>query len=137
MYRYVVPWISEEQSGWREDVYYIVASLFAFHPVDWETEFPVSLPNLGASFARLAEGGSQDSIEHRFVTLLSTHQEDLHVQMRHAVSLLRSKDIPIAWGKLLEDLKKWPYENRWVQRSWAKEFWGRMPQNVGDVASRP
>ena len=121
MHRYVVPWSNGESSRWREDVYYIVAALFAYHPVHWSRDTEAR-SNLGASFARL-RGAEEDGVERRFTALLSVHMEDLHVHLRHAVSLLKSNDIPIDWVRLLDDLQYWGHEDRLIQRSWARAFW--------------
>ena len=121
MHRYVVRWSNGEPSRWREDVYYIVAALFALHPVHWSGE-DAKPRNLGASFARL-ERGSGDAVERRFTALLNVHVEDVHVHLRHAVSLLKSKGISIDWVRLLDDLKYWGHEDRFVQRNWARAFW--------------
>lgn len=128
MHKYVVPWLGDEK-GWREDVFYLVASMFAFHPTNWPEDTEDKDPNLGASFARLSrsDGGSVEAVERRFTVLLSTHQEDLHVQLRHAVSLLKSKDVPVDWVRLLSDLRWWGNDDRSVQRRWAKAFWGQTP----------
>ena len=124
MHRYVVPWSNGESSRWRENVYYIVAALFAYHPVHWSRDKDTR-SNLGDSFARLrrADGVSEEGVERRFTALLSVHREDLHVHLRHAVSLLKSKDIAINWVRLLDDLKYWGHEDRWIQRNWARAFW--------------
>lgn len=124
MHRYLARWSNGEPSRWREDVFYIVAALFAFHPVHWNRE-KEARSNLGDSFARLrhAEDVSEEGVERRFTALLSVHREDLHVHLRHAVSLLKSKAIPIDWGRLLDDLKRWGNEDRLIQRNWARAFW--------------
>ena len=56
--------------------------------------------NLGASFARLAQATESESIEKRFVALLNCRRDDLHAHLRHAVGLLKSKDIPVDWAQL-------------------------------------
>ena len=124
MHRYVAPWSNGESSRWMEDVFYIVAALFAFHPIHWSRD-NVARSNLGDSFARLrhAEGVSEEGVERRFTGLLSVHVEDLHVHLRHAVSLLKAKAIPIDWVRLLDDLKYWGHEDRLTQRNWARAFW--------------
>ena len=132
MHRYVAPWAGGERSRWREDVYYIVAALFAFHPCDWPRDDSDRYTNLGSSFASIAGGDSHDAVERRFTALLSVRAEDLHVHLRHAVSLLKAKDAPINWARLLRDLMSWNDEDRWVQRNWAKAFWGGAPQDAAD-----
>ena len=99
MHKYVARWSNGESSRWREDVFYIVAALFAYHPIHWSKD-KEARSNLGDSFARLghAEGVSEEGVERRFTGLLSVQMEDLHVHLRHAVSLLKSKAIPIELG---------------------------------------
>jgi CRISPR system Cascade subunit CasB len=129
MHRYVVAWADGERSRWSEDVYYVVAALFAYHPARW-TEIRGS-SNLGASFARLAQakGMSLESVDRRFTVLLGAYREDLPQLLRHAVSLLKSRDVPVDWARLLDDLKWWDDDDRRVQRRWAKAFWGRQSED--------
>ena len=128
MHRYVAPWTGSERSRWAEDTYYLVAALFAHHPAPWNEGSGPS--NLGASFARLRNSGhsSPEALDRRFTSLLGVDAEDLHLHLRHAVSLLKSNDVPVDWGRLLTDLRWWGHEDRWVQRRWAQEFWGAIPQ---------
>jgi CRISPR system Cascade subunit CasB len=110
---------------WEEPAYYLVAGLFALHPASWRREAGDKRPtNFGASFAWLRSNTDSDSIERRFVALLDCHENDLAEHLRHAVSLLRSKEIPVNWAQLLKDLRNWNHEDRFAQRSWARSFWG-------------
>ena len=132
MYRFVEPWLQGEQSGWTQDSYYLIAALFASHPtsLDDDARRPT---NLGASFARMAPTDEQrQSIEHRFTVLLNSSQEDLHVHLRQAISLLKAKGTPVDWALLLRDIRWWDHEDRWVQRSWARAFWGSFSPGTTD-----
>lgn len=128
--RYLGRWFSN--GDWRrENAFYLVASLFATHQISWESDVQSrTSTNLGASFDHLAtkvEGerqGGREGVERRFVPLLNAHVDDLPVHLRHAVSLLRSKEIPIDWARLVLDVENWDRESRLVQRSWARAFWG-------------
>lgn len=124
-HRYVLRFDPEP---WDEWAYYLVAGLFALHPVSWSSqEDNKRLTNLGASFAWMKgkpEASSDSSIERRFVALLDCHGDDLAEHLRHAISLLRAKDIPVDWLQLLRDLRNWNHEDRFVQRNWARAFWG-------------
>ena len=133
MHPYVATWAGGERSRWREDVHYLVASLFAYQPVNWRQERPGGYTNLGASFARLAVGPAQESVERRFTNLLTARQEDLHIHMPHAISLLKSKEQPVDWARLLDDLKSWDHDERWVQRNWARAFWNGDPWEEADL----
>ncbi len=122
-HRYVLRFNPEP---WNEWAYYLVAGLFALHPESWpQKESKSRLTNLGASFAWMKTKADNDSsIERRFVALLDSHADDLSEHLRHAISLLKSKEIPVDWLQLLRDLRSWNHEDRFVQRNWARAFWG-------------
>jgi CRISPR system Cascade subunit CasB len=119
MYRYVEPWLTEANRH-REKDYYLVASLFAYHPAEG------GQGNMGDHFAQACDPNSDNSaIERRFVALLAAHPEDLHFYLRQAVSFLKSKkEVPVNWERLLADLYGWGHPDRYVQHSWARAFWG-------------
>ena len=127
MYRYVVPWLSDDAPRWREDAYYLVAALFAYHPAEGGTG------NMGRHFARTRDPkGDNTAIEHRFTALLAAHLDDLDFHLRQAISFLKSKDVPINWHQLLFDVMAWghPDYHEDVQRNWARSFWGRPSQET-------
>ena len=113
MYSLVIPWVPEHR--YAEDAAFLVAALFALHPQ------PGGQGTLGAAFAHIAEPSG--SVEQRFVALLNCHHDDLPAHLRQAISLLRSKDIPVDWKRLLQDVLGWDHDSRYVQRDWAREFW--------------
>ncbi len=120
MYPYVEPWLPDTNRAWLEKDYYLVASLFAYHPE------PKGSGNMGAHFARTREPtGDNTAVERRFVALLAAHPDDLRrFYLRQAVSFLKSKEIPINWRQLLADLRRWDHPHRYVQHRWARAFWG-------------
>ena len=123
MYRYVVPWLPDDAPPWREDAYYMVAALFAYHPASG------GAGNMGSHFARTRDPqGDATAIERRFTALLAAHPDDLGFNLRQAVSLLKSKDAPINWHRLLIDVMAWGHPSRYVQKDWARAFWGRPTQ---------
>lgn len=113
MFSLVIPWVPENRHA--EDSAFLVAALFALHPQRGGEK------TLGAAFAKIS--GESDSIEQRFNALLNCHRDDLPYHLRQAVSLLRSKDIPVNWMRLLRDVLGWEHDDRHVQRAWAREFW--------------
>jgi CRISPR system Cascade subunit CasB len=118
MYRYIMPWLGEQNTAAQEDNYFLVASLFAYHPQAGGTG------NLGASFARTRDPQGDDSAtERRFTTLLAAHRDDLPTYLRQAISFLRAKEVPVDYHQLLRDLGAW--DRGYVQRNWAQAFWGR------------
>jgi CRISPR system Cascade subunit CasB len=123
MYRYVVPWLSDDTPPRREAAFYTIAGLFAYHPAAG------GQGNMGDHFAQ-ARGrlGDDTAIERRFTVLLAAHPEDLDFHLRQAVSFLKSKDVPINWQQLLADVLAWAHPDGYVQRRWARAFWGRRAQ---------
>lgn len=135
--RYVLPHMPRGATQWDEDAYFLTGTLFALHQINWlaDEDSLKDMSNLGASFARLNSKVEGDSVEKRFVALLNCHRDDLPTHLRHAVSLLKSKDVPIDWALLLRDVRKWNREDRGVQRRWARAFWSNsgeeeMPTDV-------
>jgi CRISPR system Cascade subunit CasB len=127
MYRYVVPWLSEDTPPWREAAFYTIAALFAYHPQ------PGGSGNMGRHFARARTlVGEETAIERRFTVLLSAHPDDLQFGLRQAVSFLKSKDVPVNWRQLLVDILNWGRPDGFVQRRWARGFWGRARQQPQD-----
>lgn len=125
MYPYVAPYVPAEATPWEEQMCYLVAALFAYHTEIDDREYR----NIGHAFAELAARentrpeNASPSLTLRFNALLNSHPKDLHVHLRSAISLLRSKDIPVNWLQLLNDLCAWTHPEKRTQRRWAKAFW--------------
>jgi CRISPR system Cascade subunit CasB len=137
LYPYVVPYVQGLRYTSDENPYYIIASLVGLYPTpSWECSNGKQLTNLGASLALLKDD-SGDSLEKRFVALLNAHADDVPEHLRHAISLLKSKDKPINWLRLLRDIKQWDRENRMVQRLWAKGFWREAVEDDNESAIQP
>ena len=121
MYRYVARFVPEAERGRdREKIYYLVAALFAFHPL------PTTGGNFGNHMALAASRASDPaSTERRFTVLLNANILDLADYLRQAVSFLKSREIPIPinWEALFEDLKHWDSPGKPIQRHWANAFW--------------
>ncbi len=101
--------------------------------------------NMGASLRALvdreaAEDGNRDDaekrVEKRLVALLNCHQDDLPGHLRHIIGLLKSKEIPVNWLRLLSDIQYWQRESRDVQRRWARQFWSNF-QSEKETATVP
>lgn len=129
MYPYVVPWLGKERSKWDEDIHYIVASLFALH------SDPGGKGNMGYVFKRIRANSDSESIEGRFKALLNSHGDELAHHLRHAVSLAKSKGVPIDWHQLYRDVHPWNSEDKWIQKRWAESFWAGREQNESEEES--
>lgn len=107
----------------------LVASLFALHSL------PGRRRSMGEAFRKLQTANPDaDGPERRFVALLDSHSDDLPDRLRHAISLLKSNEIPVDWQRLLRDLRSWTHPDRWVQRRWAREFWSSGKTKKSDKA---
>lgn len=127
MHPYVLPWLAGVRDGWQENAFYAVASLFALWHQGKVGAFSNPPRNLGASLGRIRD--ASDSIEKRFVALLNSHEDDVVQHLRHAVGLLRTKDVAVDWSQLLSDLRNWGNESRVAQRNWARGFWKTEPSD--------
>ncbi len=118
MYPYVVPYLPDFPQ--EQERYFLIASLFALHP----EKSPRGV-SIGKVFRRIwEESNRSDSIEKRFTTLLSADTEDIGGYLRHAISLAKSREVPVDYHRLLSDLNYWSHPDRFVQLAWAKDFWG-------------
>jgi CRISPR system Cascade subunit CasB len=127
-YPYVIPRVAANLAPYErdrdEEIYLLVAGLFAFHPVSWPQDDPQrSYRNFGASMARLASKTESAGVERRTSALLASSFSELPEHLRHAVSLLKSKQVPVDWLRLIRDLRWWNGEDGRVRREWARAFW--------------
>jgi CRISPR system Cascade subunit CasB len=141
MDRHVVPWLHGDQPGPHDAAFYLVASLFAaWHQGrDAVEEFSGSL---GKSLRAVAHADPERraGVERRVMALLASHSEELPTHLRHAVSLLRSREVPVPvdWSRLLRDLERWDHSDRVVQRRWARDFWhAERPESPADGQTSP
>lgn len=123
MYPYVVPRLPAGMSAQEEEAYYLVAALFASHPMS------TSHGNLGDHLRAVcvADENRRAGVERRLVTLLAVHPDDLSDHLRQAISLLRSHEVPVNWDQLLRDIRYWDHPDAFVQRAWARAFWLGQP----------
>ena len=131
MYPYVARWAWNEPTVWRENTYYLVASLFALHPSNWSPRDGEIFSNFGASLARTAVGDAFASAEKRFHVLLRAGRDDLHVRLRHAVRQMKTEEVPVDWERLLGDLARWEERGDRVRREWARAFYASTHGNDG------
>ncbi len=107
-----------------------VAGLFATHPQQGSA-------SLGSALRRLADKKGSCSIEGRFLAMLDARSEDLGQHLRQLVSLLASEGYAIDWRDLLRALKNWDFEDNWVRRQWAKDFWGGRGEQDQETKEEP
>lgn len=115
MFPYVVPFIHDR---YEEANIYLIASLFAMHPAS------ATSGNMGSHLLSYVNAvGDDTATARRFTQLMRQHRDALDAPLRQHISMLKAKDIPINWHRLMRDLKGWDHESHYVQREWAKAFW--------------
>ncbi len=121
MYPYVMPYLPADVQDWEIDAAFLIAALFAYHPD------PGGVGNMGDHFRQARDPqGDDTALERRFSVLLAAHPDDLPFHLRQAVSFLKSRQraVPVNWPQLLRDVLAWGHPDRYVQRQWARAFWG-------------
>ncbi len=126
MFPYVARWVPADASRALEGAHYLLAALFAAHPDAGGTG------NMGDHFRRVVreDQAGAAAVERRFTALLAAHPDDLDFYLRQAVSFLRSKGVPVNWHQLCADVRRWGNTGRWVQRQWARSFWGHAEEAI-------
>lgn len=115
MFPFVVPFIYD---AYDEADIYLIASLFALHPVSAKTG------NLGDHLRAFAnKAGDDTATTRRFVQLLRQRRDALPTLLRQHISLLKSKEIAVNWHQLFKDLRAWDHNARYVQKHWASAYW--------------
>lgn len=121
MHRYVAGWANSSYES-TNDMYYLVASLFAYYP-----EHTDENENGGDIYRKVQDTFRSDNIEKRFIILLDSDEQTFAKHLQRMVGLAKSKNIKINWKTLLYDLCYWTHEDGFVQKNWARAFWA--PKN--------
>lgn len=141
MHRYIAPF-TIYASGWEKQTCYLVAALFArYHSGSQTAQYSdVGYLNMGSYFAAVVrqDEGAREAIERRFNALLTAHPQDLHYQLRQAITFLHSKpeaNIAINWRKMYYDILAWgdDQERPQVQERWATQFWRHKANKKEDT----
>lgn len=122
MYKYVYSGLGQDLSKYNEKVYFLVASLFALWYRGRQGLSQNFDGNLGKTYKHIFKATSADSTIKHFESLINSHIDDLPNHLRHAVSLASSKNIRIDWSQLLNDLKRWSFDDKPAQKEWMKSF---------------
>ncbi|MEQ6889073.1 type I-E CRISPR-associated protein Cse2/CasB [Halomonas sp. CS7] len=108
---------------------YVVAGLFALHPVSADR-------SLSSSLGELMQRRESASIEKRFIALLGADPETLPVYLRQVITLLAADDLGLDYARLLNDLSF--YLNTWldpehrdrIRQRWARDFYRALTQDA-------
>jgi CRISPR system Cascade subunit CasB len=115
---YVESFLKGEQTGWRREMHYLVAALWAAHWREGRTGAASSLAR--ACAAHQLKSGSA-STERRFISLLDADPEQLPHRLRQMVALLGEQSID--FDALLSDLLGWNRDDKRIQNAWARDFY--------------
>lgn len=118
-FRYVEPWVVDTEE-WARATFYLVAGLFALHPVSGDVRLPEAL-------ADVYRRNEKRSLEARFLALLDSDLDQLPDRLRRIMPLLPD-GVGIDWVELTSDLLYWFKPERTVQRAWARQFYRRTSQ---------
>ena len=132
MFPYIVPFLPSPASYQLENAFYLTGSLFALHPVN------TAQGNMGNHLAACVTGeNDREAIERRFVALLNSHIDDVGGPLRQTISYLKSREQPVNYSQLLDDLIHWSHPVCYVQRNWAAGFWARRVEANPEKNSIP
>ena len=126
--KHVAPYLG---SVTRADEYrfFEVASLFALHRKHQDGV------SLGDALRRSKDKRGSDSIEGRFVALISTSPDHLYDRLRQAVTLLKADEIPLDWHRLLNDVLHWDRADKRFQHALARDFYRAPNDNAATEAA--
>jgi CRISPR system Cascade subunit CasB len=117
-YPYVEPFIKDEESAWRREIFYLVAGLWAAH---WREGRQQQAMALGKACAEYQKASKSTSAERRFITLLDSDRDQLAHRLRQMIALLREQAID--FGDLLKRLLHWNDDQKRSQNDWARDFY--------------
>lgn len=103
------------------ELLFLIAGLIA--------EYPCPLPDKPISFGTSLYKIAQDpeikstGIERRLESLLELERSSLTQPLHSLVLQARKPKITIDYGTLMYELSCWDSPDKWIQLSWAKDFW--------------
>lgn len=110
-----------------EELFFLVATLFPFAPSHARsTEPSEGRQDFGRTLRWLAERPkvNAEGVDRRVTVLLDADRDELPFRLRQAVRMLAQHEPSIDWRLLLRHLHAWESPNRWVQKQWARSYFG-------------
>jgi len=104
----------------QEEIFFLLATLYTLGDGG-------SSGNFGASLRNARDPRNYKGLDRRVEILLDSDITQLPFRLRQAVRFLKSKQVTINWQQLLEDLLRWNYSSRIVQKQWARAYFGTSP----------
>ncbi|HCL57919.1 MAG TPA: type I-E CRISPR-associated protein Cse2/CasB [Spirochaetia bacterium] len=105
----------------------VLAGLYATHPP--KSDKPVE-GNMGTVCYKMLSDDERkdysknpDPVSKRFQHLLAAKEEEIFDRLIRLVNYAKSKEIPVNYPQIEQDLKDWEYQSERVKTRWAKSFW--------------
>ncbi|MFW9879086.1 MAG: type I-E CRISPR-associated protein Cse2/CasB [Candidatus Thorarchaeota archaeon] len=115
-----------------EEIYFIVATLYG-HNDEYHFE-----GNFGETLHDVKNRFDLEGMDRRMMGLLDSNFEiskqkiikggELAYKLRQLVKLANSKNIGINWLHFLKDLKNWNHPEKFVQKKWARYYFGKKKE---------
>jgi CRISPR system Cascade subunit CasB len=105
--------VQEKQEG----TYFLAATLFPLADGGGGGD-------LGASLRSAKNDKNAKGLDRRVQALLDADETQLPYRLRRAIFFLRSNRVRVHWARLLQDLLQWDASTRFVQRQWARSYFG-------------
>ena len=117
--------LGHDTSEKRKTIYYLVAGLWAFHPIlgDRSKQQTITLAEACAAHIKKDKSSYENdkevsSTEKRFLGVIDADDAELFYRLRQLLSLL--KEYPINFSELLKDLQQ---SKSIRQKQWARTFY--------------
>lgn len=118
---------------YNEEIFFLVATLYGLNKYPTSKNF-----DFGKTMRKVKDHPkSSESVDKRIIALLDSDFDiigsyhpgggELAYRLRQCVKLANSKEVGVDWIKLLEDLQKWRNDGKYVQKRWAKSYFGYQP----------
>lgn len=118
-------------SAAQEETFFLIATLYPLADKRDKGNFGDSLHS-----ARDPDPKKNKGLDRRVEILLDSDTAQLSFRLRQAVRFLKSKQVALNWQQLLEDLLRWNYTNRTVQKQWARAYFGTSQPTADEIASQ-
>ncbi|MDZ7619259.1 MAG: type I-E CRISPR-associated protein Cse2/CasB [Patescibacteria group bacterium] len=122
-YPLVEPFLKDEETPWRREMFYLVAGLWAAH---WREDRGGERLSIGSASA--LHQSQSPGTERRFVVLLDADADQLPHRLRQMGSLL--KDYALDFGAILDGLLYWNDPSKRTQKHWARDFYRNLRHDV-------
>lgn len=137
------PWFLAHVHGIAsEPTAFLVASLLAqYKTSDIRTGSHKISGNFGTTWKRAISGSDSKSIQRRFHSLLDadydpqTGDGDLPYRLRQMVRYAATRGVGVDWAELVKHIHLWNSPAKWVQKQWARGFFGNeSPEGAARIS---